>query len=70
MLSLIHFTNYTVLVFFTGCGYSNDVLVDLTTSSGNNDDVWLFKTWLDSLQTVVALSINVLTANFLCASTW
>ena len=47
MLSLIHFTPYTVLVFLNGPGCSDDGLVGVTTSSENSDYVLLFKTWLD-----------------------
>jgi len=70
MLSLIHFTPYTVLFFLNDPGYSVDDLAGVTTSSENSDYVLLFKIRLDCLQTVVALSINVLTADFSCASSW
>jgi len=60
----------TILFFLNDPGYSDDDLVGVTTSSENSDYVLLFKTWLGCLQTVVALSINVLIANFLCASSW
>jgi len=45
-------------------------MLGVTTSSENSDYVLLFKTWLDCLQAVVALSIKVLTAYFSCASSW
>jgi hypothetical protein len=41
MLSLIHFTPYTVL---NGPAYSDDGLVGVTTSSENSDYMLLFKT--------------------------
>jgi hypothetical protein len=45
--------------------YSDNVLVEATTSLLTRDNVLLFKTWQDCLQTVVALPINILMTNVL-----